>query len=154
MDDTPKTGIYSEVEDPYCFKAQEDVHFDEDYTLPKLPPIALKNPTEVLQESMEEVRKDRTIYRARHIPLDQLYEATELEDLSREFEVACTGEEQVISLASLQAKLLDMKFSLTEQELIDRLRMLAEDFNPQEISFEMFARLLAIVIEEGVFGLD
>jgi hypothetical protein len=38
----------------------------------------LKNPTAVLEESIEKVRKNRTLYRAKHIPLDELYTRGEL----------------------------------------------------------------------------
>lgn len=37
---------------------------------------------------MEKVRKDRTVYRARYIPLDELYSKDELQDLVKEFSAA------------------------------------------------------------------
>lgn len=64
VNDMPKTGVYSEVEDPYTVKPEREKHFTESYLLPSLPNIKLKNPTDVLQEAMENVRKDRTIFRA------------------------------------------------------------------------------------------
>lgn len=48
-------------------------HFMDPYILPDFPNIRLKNPTSVLQEAMEKVRRDRTIYRAKYIPIDELY---------------------------------------------------------------------------------
>ena len=37
---------------------------------------------------MESVRKERTVYRAKHIPFDNLYTKEELEELTREFGAA------------------------------------------------------------------
>jgi hypothetical protein len=69
----PKTGVYSEVEDPTVAKPEREKHFMDPYILPDFPSIKLKNPTNVLQEAMESVRRDRTIYRAKYIPIDELY---------------------------------------------------------------------------------
>jgi hypothetical protein len=69
----PKTGVYSEVEDPTTIKPDREKHFMDPYLLPDFPKIRLKNPTSVLQDAMEKVRRDRTIYRAKFIPIDELY---------------------------------------------------------------------------------
>jgi len=60
----------------------------------------LKNPTAVLEEAIEKVRKNRTLYRAKHIPLDELYTKTELLELEKEFGVA-VNESELISKLSL-----------------------------------------------------
>ena len=78
VDDTPKTGVYSEVEDPTSIKIEREKHFTDPYVLPQFDQIGLKNPTSVLQDAIEKVRKNRTIYRAKHIPLDELYTKGEL----------------------------------------------------------------------------
>jgi len=44
----PKTGVYSEVEDPYSVKPEREKHFTDPYILPTLPSIKLKEPTKVL----------------------------------------------------------------------------------------------------------
>ena len=72
VDDAPKTGVYSEVEDPNSIKIEREKHFTDPYILPSFDQIGLKNPTAVLEESIEKVRKNRTLYRAKHIPLDEL----------------------------------------------------------------------------------
>lgn len=84
----PKTGVYSEVEDPTTQKLEREKHFMDPYILPEFPQIKLKNPTNVLQEAMEMVRRDRTIYRARYIPIDELYSKEELGELVKEFSSA------------------------------------------------------------------
>ena len=48
VDDMPKTGIYSEVEDPYLVKVEREKHFTDPYILPNIPNIELENPTKVL----------------------------------------------------------------------------------------------------------
>lgn len=70
VEDTPKTGVYSEVEDPTTIKPEREKHFMDPYQLPSFKPIALENPTGVLEQSMEMVRKHRACYRARFIPVD------------------------------------------------------------------------------------
>lgn len=49
---------------------------------------------------MEGVRKDRTIYRARFIPLDELYSKDELSELVKEFSAAA-NEKNFISEVDL-----------------------------------------------------
>lgn len=96
----PKTGVYSEVEDPYTEKPEREKHFTDPYILPSMPQVKLKNPTNVLQTAMENVRKDRTIYRAKHIPVDNLYEKEELAALTKEFGAA-SNESNAINVVSL-----------------------------------------------------
>ena len=60
---------------------------------------------------MENVRKDRTYYRAKYIPLDELYTKEELLDLTKEFSAA-TNERDLISEISLQGILLNMNFEM------------------------------------------
>ena len=43
------------------------------YVLPDMPRVELSEPTNVLKESMELARKERIIYRAMQIPLDEMY---------------------------------------------------------------------------------
>ncbi len=76
----PKAGVYSEVvsDEP---KPRREQHFDDEYILPDIPVISLRNPTEVLGKAMEKTRRDRTNYRAKYIPLDELFEKDELEEL-------------------------------------------------------------------------
>ena len=52
VDDTPKTGVYSEVEDPTSIKVEREKHFTDPYILPQFDQIGLKNPTVVLEESI------------------------------------------------------------------------------------------------------
>ena len=60
---------------------------------------------------MEIVRKDRTVYRAKHIPVDNLYTKDELDELTKEFGAAC-DDSNCINVVNLQAILLNMNFEL------------------------------------------
>ncbi len=81
-----------------------------------MPSVKLKQPTNVLQEALENVRKDRTIYRARYIPLDELYTKDEFAELMREFSAAC-NDKSLISDINLQAILLNMNFELNGKKI-------------------------------------
>ena len=140
VDDMPKAGVYSEVEDPEnprperylkinsnfianekkikekflknFLKLCREINFTDPYYLPILPEIKLKNPTSVLQEAMENVRRERTFYRARFIPLDELYTKEEMQDLLKEFGTGA-NEKDLLNLINLSAVLLNMNFELT-----------------------------------------
>lgn len=75
-------------------------HFTDPYILPNVPRIELKNPTKVLQDAMEDVRKQRTIYRAKFIPIDELYTEDERHELYKEFAAAC-DENRLVSIIHL-----------------------------------------------------
>jgi len=56
---------------------------------------------------MENVRRDRTIYRAKYIPIDELYSKEELGDLVKEFSSA-SNDKGKISTINVQAILVSM----------------------------------------------
>ena len=101
------------------------------------------------QKAMEKVRQNRTFYRARFIPLDELYNKAELNDLIKEFSVAAQEDKGVItSFVGLEAALQAMGFDLTDEEIKSYLGLLESNLNPNQIHFELFARLIAILLEE------
>lgn len=91
-------------------KSERD--FTDPYILPLLPAIKLKNPTQVLEEAMEKVRRERTFYRAKFIPLDELYTKEEIQDLIKEFSTG-SNEKEFITLINLNAVLMNMNFELS-----------------------------------------
>lgn len=111
VDDMPKTGVYSEVEEPNEERPQREKHFMDPYILPEFAKISLQNPTSVLQESMETVRRERTVYRAKFIPIDELYTKDELGDLVKEFSSA-SNDKGRISLINVEAILGSMNFDV------------------------------------------
>ena len=86
--------------------------FTDPYILPLLPAIKLKNPTQVLEEAMEKVRRERTFYRAKFIPLDELYSKDEIQDLIKEFGTG-SNEKEYLNLINLNAVLMNMNFDLS-----------------------------------------
>ena len=107
VDDHPKAGIYSEVTEP---KPDRETHFDDPYILPDIPQIGLNNPTEVLSKALEKTRRDRTHFRAKFIPLDELFERHELDELVQEFRV---NDEETINIILMNAILSKLEFELT-----------------------------------------
>lgn len=89
-----------------------ELNFVDPYYLPLLPEIKLKNPTKVLEEAMENVRRERTFYRAKFIPLDELYTKEEMQDLLKEFSTG-SNEKDLMNLINLSAVLMNMNFELT-----------------------------------------
>lgn len=59
---------------------------------------------------MEKTRKDRTHFRARYIPLDELFEKDELDELIKEFRV---NDQDTINLILMAAVLSKLDFELT-----------------------------------------
>ena len=92
-------------------KIEREKHFTDPYILPSFEQIGLANPTQVLEESIEKVRKNRTVYRAKHIPLDELYTRTELVELEKEYGVAVSQNDTITSL-SMEAILMNLGISI------------------------------------------
>lgn len=78
----PKVGVYSEVEDPNQQKEEREKHFMDPYLLPDIPKVELENPTEVLSTAMEIAKRERIIYRAIHIPIDEMFTKDQMEELA------------------------------------------------------------------------
>ena len=111
--------------------------------------VELEDGVGVLQQALEKARQSRTFYRARFIPLDELYNKDELNDLIKEFTVAIqTDKGQITSFIALEAALQAMGFDLQQEEILSYLNLLDSTTNPNLISFEFFARLVAILLEE------
>jgi hypothetical protein len=86
----------------------------DEYELPPIPTIKLGNPTEVLHVAMEKSRDQRVHYRAKHIPMEDLFSQEELEDLENQFQlgVGVNNESQTITMVYLMAILNQMNFEL------------------------------------------
>ena len=69
--------------------------------MPNIPELKLENPSEVLEEVMEKVKKERAAYRAQYIPIQDMFTTQELNDLKRAFESVAQGEPYV-NLLSLK----------------------------------------------------
>eukprot|EP01017_Pseudomicrothorax_dubius_P014281 TRINITY_DN1668_c0_g2_i1.p1 TRINITY_DN1668_c0_g2~~TRINITY_DN1668_c0_g2_i1.p1 ORF type:complete len:395 (+),score=104.70 TRINITY_DN1668_c0_g2_i1:132-1316(+) len=147
VNDMPKTGVYSEVEDSSAPKKRSKEAYEDAYTLPEIPPIGLAAPTGVLQKALEEVKKDRTLYRARFVPLYELYNDDELEELLKEFKTA-SNSKNAVNFTNLVALLHQMGIEYEEEEVRKVLKQVEDDAKEEEIPFQTFARMIAIILED------
>jgi hypothetical protein len=148
VDDQPKCGVYTEVEDEDAPAKKTKPHFLDSYAQPDLPAVQLANPAGLLDTAMESVKAGRARYRAMYIPIDEMFTELELEDLQRAFETASQGQE-VINLLSLKTCFSTMGFFPSDEALEDILLSCGlADLN-EDISFDLFARTIALLIEEN-----
>jgi len=146
VDDMPKAGVYSEVEDPEAIKLNKPKQFTDAYDLPNIPQIKLETPAHVLEAALEEAKQSRLFYRARFIPINELFTQEELKDLLKEFNSA-TNENETLNLINLRAILYNLNFDQTEDEIKDLLLNIEQEVNPDEVDFELFCRLVAVYLE-------
>ncbi|CAI2370797.1 unnamed protein product [Moneuplotes crassus] len=148
VDDNPKCGIYTEVEDKEAPVGNDRPHFMDDYQMPKLPSIKLENPTEILEKAMGRTKKERARYRAQYIPLDEMFTNQELEDLQQAFDSVAQGESEV-NMLTLKTLFSDIGIFPSDEMLNDLLKSLGKEIDDDEISFELYARSVALLLEEN-----
>jgi hypothetical protein len=109
VNDTPKAGIYTQVEDEELLaKIPKEKYFTDPYFQPDLPTLYLKSAGGVLEEAMENVKKARASYRAQHIPIEAMFTAQELTELLKAFEEA-SQRATTVDLLSLKTLLEGME---------------------------------------------
>lgn len=91
------------------------------------------------------MRKNRTIYRAKHIPLDELYTRGELIDLEKEF-ASAVKEGEVISKLDVEVILHNMGITVEQSELNNHIGILKPDFKEESIDYELFVRIVALTL--------
>ena len=64
MNDQPKTGVYTEVEDDEANKYAKKPHFNDPYVLPPISELKLSAPTKILERAMERTKRERAKFRA------------------------------------------------------------------------------------------
>lgn len=148
VDDHPKCGIYTEVEDEEAPPKPNKPHFSDEYYMPALPSIKLENPTDILEKAMNKTKKDRSRYRAQYIPIDEMFTPQELEDLQQAFDSVAQGESEV-NMISLKTLFSEMGIFPTDEMLNDLLSSLGKEVDDDEISFELYARSVALLLEEN-----
>lgn len=120
----------------------------DDYFMPPLPGIKLENPTEVLEKAMEKTKKERSKYRAQYIPIDEMFTPQELEDLQQAFDSVAQGEAEV-NMLSLKTLFSEMGIFPSDEMLNDLLKSLGKESEEDEINFELYARSVALLLEEN-----
>jgi len=109
VNDTPKAGVYTQVEDEELLaKIPKKKYFTDPYFQPDLPTLYLKNAPNVLEQAMEAVKKCRASYRAQHIPIEAMFTPMELGELQKAFDEAAQGN-MFVDLLSLKTLLEGME---------------------------------------------
>ena len=120
----------------------------DDYFMPPLPGVKLENPTEVLESAMNKTKNERAKYRAQYIPIDEMFTPEELENLQHAFDTVAQGESEV-NMLSLKTLFAEMAMFPSDDALKELLKSLGKEVDDDEISFELFARSVAILLEES-----
>ena len=79
------------------------------YILPPINELKLADPSAVLERAMERTKQERAHFRVRHIPIEEMFNQQEYENLRIAFEAVSMGEAYVNldSLKILFEKMMD-----------------------------------------------
>lgn len=146
-EDQPKVGVYTQVEDEDAEKRPKKPHFMDKYILPDLEPLKLVDPTNVLEKAMERVKQQRASFRVAHIPIEEMFTSNELMNLRQAFESVSIGE-AFVNLEGLKMVFQQTGYNPSEDRLLELLANCGKKDEEDIISFEMFARTLALTFEE------
>lgn len=149
VNDQPKTGVYTEVEDDEVEKHPKKPFFTDPYVLPPIYELKLTDPTRILERAMERTKRERAKFRAQHIPVEEMFTQVELIDLRQAFEAAATPGQQHVNMNSLKALFGSMGIFPTDEMLIELLKSCGKNTDDDIISFELFARSVALLLEEN-----
>ena len=116
--------------------------------MPSVPELKLSDPTRLLEKAMERTKQDRATFRVQHIPIEEMFTSQELMDLRNAFEAASNGE-AFVNLESLQQLFAEMQIFPSEEQLIELLQTCGKKDEEDFISFELFARSVALLLEEN-----
>ena len=97
---------------------------------------------------MEKTKQDRANFRVQHIPIEEMFTAQELMDLKTAFEAVSMGE-AFVNTESLKALFADMQIYPTDEQLHELLETCGKSDEEDFISFELFARSVALLLEEN-----
>ena len=146
--DQPKAGVYTEVEDENAEQRPERPHFQDKYILPSINELKLVDPARVLERAMERTKQDRAHFRVQHIPIEEMFTAQELLDMRTAFEAVSMGE-AFVTLESLKILFEDMDLQPTpsDEQLEELMQTCGKHSDDDYVSFELFARAVALLIE-------
>lgn len=82
VEDMPKVGIYTEVKEQDALnEAPKDQKLREFDDIPPIPQLGLRDPVGVLERAFKKTRLKRILYRARFMPIEQMFTIEELEQM-------------------------------------------------------------------------
>ena len=140
--------MYTEVEDDETEKINKKAYFTDPYMLPPIFELKLANPTKILERAMERTKRERAKFRASYIPIEEMFTQVELMDLKQAFEAAAQGEAYV-NLLSLKTLFANMGIFPSDDMLVELLKSCGKEGEEDAISFDLFARSVALLLEEN-----
>ena len=147
--DQPKCGVYTEVEDEEAVPKIEKPYFTDPYQMPPIPATKLENPTKILERAMEKAKRLRARHRAQFIPVEEMFTPQEYYDLKQAFGTVAQGEE-VVNMLSLKTLFAEMGIYPTDEMIEELLRSCGKKGEEDDINFELFARSVALLLEENI----
>lgn len=97
---------------------------------------------------MERTKQERAKFRAQYIPIEEMFSSPELMDLKQAFEAAAQGESYV-NILSLKTLFAGMGIFPNDDMLTELLRSCGKEGDEDIISFDLFARSVALLLEEN-----
>jgi hypothetical protein len=128
---------------------QKKPFFTDPYVLPPIFELKLSDPTKILERAMERTKRERAKFRAQHIPIEEMFTQVEILDLRQAFESAARPGESFVNMMSLKALFGSMGIYPNDDILNELLFSCGKDNDEDVISFELFARSVALLLEEN-----
>jgi Ca2+-binding EF-hand superfamily protein len=97
---------------------------------------------------MERTKRERARFRASYIPIEEMFSGSELMDLKQAFEAVAQGE-GFVNMLSLKTLFAEMGIFPTDEMLNELLRSCGKSGDDDAISFDLFARSVALLLEEN-----
>jgi Ca2+-binding EF-hand superfamily protein len=98
---------------------------------------------------MERTKRERAKFRAQFIPVEEMFTQAELMDLRNAFEAAAQPGESHVNMHSLKTLFASMGIFPSDEMLHELLNSCGKNTDDDIISFELFARSVALLLEEN-----
>jgi hypothetical protein len=116
--------------------------------LPQIPELKLADPTRLLEKAMERTKRVRSHFRVQYIPLEEMFTSQELMDLRTAFDAVSMGQDYV-DREALQVSFSNLGIFPSEEMLDELLNSIGKLQQDDMITFEVFARCVALLLEEN-----
>lgn len=137
------------MEDDEADKQPKKPFFTDAYVLPPIYELKLTDPTRILERAMERTKRERAKFRAQFIPVEEMFTQVELLDLRNAFEAAAQPGEGYVNMESLKQLFASMGIFPSDDMLSELLQSCGKNTEDDVISFELFARCVALLLEEN-----
>lgn len=146
VEDIPKAGIYTEVNDGSANLGEGGHEKLRDFDdIPPIPELGLRDPIGVLEEAFKRTRLRRIFYRARYMGIAQMFQKAEVEEMLNQF---CAYGGGPIAPEQVLVLLEKMGIELEPEKLPEFVSKIVDEM-PASLDFELFARTVAVILEEN-----